>query len=134
RQQREPVVRTCAQAYRDRMRTLAKMGELDVWYGHGVVDDAVEADVDHTYGQAIRRTAAKAHTRDNLQALSKLTRVVDGRRRLGSDPPLLIPIAARVGEAHARRYEQQMSVLFDEYRQSLDSSRRGLAGRFRYAG
>jgi len=27
-----------------------------------------------------------------------------------------------------------MSVLIDEYRQSLDSSRRGLAGRFRYAG
>jgi len=89
---------------------------------------------DHTYGQAIRRTAAKAHTRDNLQALSKLTRVVDGRRRLASDPPLLIPIDELVGEEQARRYEQQMSVLIDEYRQSLDSSRRGLAGRFRYAG
>jgi len=134
REEREPVLRACAQAYRDRMRTLAKMGELDVWYGHVVVDDVLEADVDHTYGQAIRRTAAKAHTRDNLQALSKLTRVVDGRRRLASDPPLLIPIDELVGEEQARRYEQQMSVLIDEYRQSLDSSRRGLAGRFRYAG
>jgi uncharacterized protein (DUF2252 family) len=134
REERERVVQTCAQAYRDRMRTLAKMGELDVWYEHVVIDDALEADVDHTYGQAIRRTAAKARTRDNLQALSKLTRVVDGRRRLASDPPLLIPIDELVGEAQARRYEQQMSVLVDEYRQSLDSSRRGLAGRFRYAG
>jgi uncharacterized protein (DUF2252 family) len=134
REERERVLRTCAQAYRDRMCTLAKMGELDVWYDHIVVDDALEADVDHTYGQAIRRTAAKARTRDNLQALSKLTRVVDGRRRLASDPPLLIPIDELVGEAQARRYEQQMSVLVDEYRQSLDSSRRGLAGRFRYAG
>ena len=87
------------------------MGELDVWYDHIVVDDAIEADVDHTYGQAIRRTAAKARTRDNLEALSKLTRVVDGRRRLASDPPLLIPIDELVGEAQARRYEQQMSVL-----------------------
>jgi uncharacterized protein (DUF2252 family) len=134
REERERVLRACAQAYRDRMRTLAKMGELDVWYDHIVVDDALEADVDDTYGQAIRRTAAKARTRDNLQALSKLTRVVDGRRRLASDPPLLIPIDELVGEAQARRYEQQMSVLIDEYRQSLDPSRRGLAGRFRYAG
>ncbi len=134
RDERERVVRACAQAYRDRMRMLAQMGELDVWYAHTVVDDALEADVDHTYGQAIRRTAAKARTRDTLQALSKLTRVVDGRRRLASDPPLLIPIDELVGEAQARRYEQQMSVLIDEYRQSLDSSRRVLAGRFRYAG
>src|SRR3954462_1681990 len=87
-----------------------------------------------THRQAIRRTAAKAHTRDNLQALSKLTRVVDGRRQLASDPPLLIPIDELVGEAQARRYEQQMGVLIDGYRQSLDSSRRGLASRFRYAG
>ena len=134
REERERVLRACAQAYRDRMRTLATMGELDVWYDHIVVDDALEADVDHTYGQAIRRTAAKAHTRDNLQALSKLTRVVNGRRRLASDPPLLIPIEELVGEAQARRYEQQMSVLVDEYRQSLDASRRGLVSRFRYAG
>jgi uncharacterized protein (DUF2252 family) len=134
REERARVVRTCAQAYRDRMRALAAMRELDVWYGHIVVDDALEADVDRTYGQAIRQTAAKARTRDSLQALTKLTRVVDGRRRLASDPPLLIPIDELVGEAQARRYEQQMSVLIDEYRQSLDPSRRELAGRFRYAG
>jgi len=134
REERERVLRACAQAYRNRMRTLATMGELDVWYDHIVVDDTLEADVDHTYGQAIRRTAAKAHTRDNLQALSKLTRVVNGRRRLASDPPLLIPIEELVGEAQARLYEQQMSVLVDEYRQSLDASRRALVERFRFAG
>ena len=134
RDERERVVRTCAHAYRDRMRTLATMRELDVWYAHTVVDDAVEAEVDHTYAQTIRRTAAKAHTRDNLEALSKLTRVVDGRRRLASDPPLLIPIDELVGDAQARRYEQQMSVLIDEYQQSLDPSRRWLMGRFRYVG
>src|SRR4029077_11731002 len=134
REERERVLRACAQAYRDRMRMLAKMGELDVWYDHIVVDDALEADVDHAYGQAIRRTAATASTSDNLPALWKLTRVVDGRRLLASDPPLLIPIDELVGEAQARRYEQQMSVLFDEYRQSLDPSRRLLIGRFRYVG
>ena len=35
---------------------------------------------------------AKAHTRDSLQAIRKLTNVVDGRRRIISDPPLIIPL------------------------------------------
>ena len=60
---RERVIHACARAYRERMRMLAQLGELDVWYSRTVVDDAVEASVDHTYAQAIRRTAAKAHTR-----------------------------------------------------------------------
>ncbi|MCW2551530.1 MAG: hypothetical protein JWR78_1311 [Mycobacterium sp.] len=134
REECEDVVRTCARAYRDRMRTLATMRELDVWYARTVVGDEVEAGVDRSFARAIRQTATKAHTRDSLQALSKLTRVVDGRRRLVSDPPLLIPIDELVGDAQARQYEQQMSALIDEYRQSLDPSRRGLIGRFRYVG
>jgi uncharacterized protein (DUF2252 family) len=132
-EERDRVVRSCAHAYRDRMCTLATMRELDVWYERTVIDD-VEVGVDHTYAQAIRRTAAKARTRDNLEELSKLTKIVDGRRTLASDPPLLITIDELVGEAKARRYEQHLSVLFDEYRQSLEPSRRQLMSRFRFVG
>jgi len=134
REDRERVVRACAKAYRDRMRMLAEMRELDVWYDHTVVDDNVEASVDRPFGQAIRRTAAKARSHDNLEALAKLTQLVDGRRRLVSDPPLLVPIDELVGEAEARRNEQQASSLFDAYRESLQASRRELAVRFRFAG
>ena len=35
---------------------------------------------------------AKARTRDSMQALDKLTHVVDGKRRIISDPPLVQPI------------------------------------------
>jgi len=131
---RDRVVRSCARAYRERMRALAAMRELDVWYERTVVEDAADVDVDHTYAQAIRRTAAKARTRDSLEELSKLTRVVDGRRSLASDPPLLVLIDDLVGEAQARRYEQHLSVLFEEYRQSLEPSRRRLMSRFRFVG
>jgi uncharacterized protein (DUF2252 family) len=133
-EERDRIVRGCAHAYRERMRTLATMRELEVWYERTVIGDAAEVDVDRTYAQEIRRTAAKARTRDNLEELSKLTVVVDGRRKLASDPPLLIPIDELVGEAQARRYEQQMNVLIDEYRTSLEPSRRQLMGRFRFVG
>jgi uncharacterized protein (DUF2252 family) len=134
RADRERVIRACAKGYRERMRLLAQMRELDVWYSHTVIDGELEASVNQTYARAIRRTAAKARSRDNLDALSKLTRVVDGARRLASDPPLLIPIDELVGEAQGRHYEEHLSVLIDEYRESLDSSRRGLVDRFRYVG
>ena len=37
------------------------------------------------------KTAEKAHTRDSLQALSKLGEVVDGRYRIVSQPPIVVP-------------------------------------------
>src|SRR6202045_4931524 len=132
--EREQVVRACARSYRERMQTFAGMRELDVWYAHTTIDDALSAGVDPQYAQAIRRTASKAHTRDNLEALSKLTKSVGEQRRLASDPPLLVPIDELVGEAEARRHEQQMGALVDQYRESLDASRHSLITRFRYAG
>jgi uncharacterized protein (DUF2252 family) len=132
RDERARIVRTCARAYRNRMQKLATMRELDVWYARTVVDGGLEAGVDRDYAQAIRQTAAKARKRDSLQALSKMTRLVDGRPQLASDPPLLVPIDELVGQAQARRYEWQMGALIDEYRQSLEPSRRGLVARFHY--
>jgi hypothetical protein len=66
--------------------------------------------------------------------VSKLTKRIDGRRRLVSDPPLLMPIDKLVGESRARRHEEQMGVLFDTYRNSLDPARNRLVGRFHYGG
>ena len=38
-----------------------------------------------------RKNVAKAHTRDSLQALSKLAELVDGKYRIVSQPPIVIP-------------------------------------------
>jgi uncharacterized protein (DUF2252 family) len=130
----DPIVRTCARAYRERMHTLASMRELDVWYAETAVDGPVTGRVDSTFAEAVARSAHKARGRDNLQAVSKLTKRVDGRRRLLSDPPLLIPIDELVGEGAARRHEKQMGVLVDTYRRSIDPARSRLVGRFHYAG
>ena len=39
-----------------------------------------------------KQIAAKAHTRDSLQALSKLAEVVDGQHRIVSQPPIVVPL------------------------------------------
>lgn len=110
------------------------MGELDVWYAETTIDDALLATVDRRYARAIRRTAAKARSRTRLKELSQLTQLVDGKRRLVSDPPLTIPIDELVGKADARKHEQRMSDLMTAYQQSLAPSLRSLGTRFRYAG
>jgi uncharacterized protein (DUF2252 family) len=132
-EERERVIRTSAKAYRERMRTLADMGELDVWYAHTTIDDALLATVDRRYAHAIGKTAAKARSRTSLEALSELTRLVDGKRRLVSRPPLIVPIDELVGKAEARKHEQRMSDLVQAYQESLDPNRRRLVTRFRYA-
>jgi uncharacterized protein (DUF2252 family) len=130
----EQVVRATAEGYRIRMLALAEMRELDLWYAQTCVNDALIASVDSTFGHQIRRTAAKAKSRNHLQALAELTRLVDGQRRLASDPPLLVPIDELVGEAEAHAHEHHMGVLIRTYLQSLETNRRVLANRFRYVG
>ena len=44
---------------------------------------------------------AKARSKDSRQALEKLTTVVDGQRRIISQPPTIVPIEERV-QRHRR--------------------------------
>ena len=134
RETRDQVVRSCARAYRERMAALATMGELEVWYAQARIDDALLAGLRPQAADTVRRIADKARSRDNLQALSKLTEVVDGRHRLISNPPLLIPIEELVDQSRVKSYEQKMAALVDAYRKTLNVSVRVLARRFRYAG
>ncbi len=78
------------------------------------------------------KIAAKAHTHDSLQALSKLGELVDGKYRIVSQPPIVVPareLAAIYGlspdEVHAMIREQ-----FRAYRATLEDDRRRLLERF----
>ena len=94
-------------SYREAMAEFARMRTLDVWYPRlseqelmdsiakvtrtlerGGKKDAKEAKAAR---KAAEKTAKKAHTRDSLQALSKLAEVVDGRHRIISQPPIVYP-------------------------------------------
>lgn len=132
--QREAVVRGCAAAYRRQMHELAELGELEMWYAQAVVDEAISAGVDPIYADEIERAAAKARARDRLQAASKLTRVVDGRRCLASRPPLLVPIGELVGADLAEAYDRQMGEVIAAYAHSLPDDHHTLVRRYEYAG
>ncbi|HEY1279401.1 MAG TPA: DUF2252 family protein, partial [Acidimicrobiales bacterium] len=87
--ERATVLMTLVGEYRTSMHEFAALPNLAVWYAHLDVDTAVEELRGEVSESVVKRTeagVAKFRTRDNLQAFDKLTRVVDGKRRIISDP------------------------------------------------
>ena len=80
-----------------------------------------------------KKIAEKARTRDSLQALSKLAEHVDGRYRIVSQPPIVVP-ARDVDPASygltADELQQAVQEQFRAYRATLQPDRRHLLERF----
>jgi uncharacterized protein (DUF2252 family) len=78
------------------------------------------------------KTLTKAHTRDSLQALSKLCEQVDGKYRIVSQPPIVVP-ARDLAATYGLSPEQVVPVLHEQfraYRATLQDDRRHLLERF----
>ena len=98
----EPIARALGQAYREAMRQMATMSNLEVWYFHVDVAEVIaglESQAATTGSKTQARMAAvatkaveKARTKDSMKALDKLTHVVDGELVIINDPPLLVPV------------------------------------------
>jgi uncharacterized protein (DUF2252 family) len=134
--QRRDIVLAAVARYRRAMRKFAGMTHLDVWYTRADVDQArAELDAQLTARQrkTIDKGIAQARTRDSMQAVAKLTRVVGGRPRILSDPPLLVPVAELVpDEADREMFAAQMTRLIAGYRRTLETDRRYLLEQYEF--
>jgi uncharacterized protein (DUF2252 family) len=132
--ERRTAVTAGVEMYRSAMRGFASMGTLDVWYAHLDVDDVMARFGSQLTTEGRKRTQAelnKARTRDSLQALDKLTTLVDGRRRIVSDPPLIVPVEDLLSESDADTFMASIGALLRAYRRTLSSERRVLLDRFK---
>jgi uncharacterized protein (DUF2252 family) len=120
--------------YADAIAKLAETRTLDVWYYHVEVD-AVEAAFKRSSKQAhktARKMTAKARGKTQEQTLDKLTQVVDGRRRIMSDPPLLVPLGDLLSEEQKEQITlAQVEEMWSQYLDSLPEERQRLLTRFR---
>jgi uncharacterized protein (DUF2252 family) len=135
-ERRRTVVAT-VRAYRLAMRQFADITNLDVWYAYSdttTIERQVRGQLDAADKNRLSRNLAKARTRDNLQALERLTTVVDGELRFVSDPPLVEPIDDIVSDAAERhRLSDALRDLLRDYRTTLQSDRRTLLEGYRPA-
>jgi hypothetical protein len=65
-----------------------------------------------------------------MQALRKLTTVVEGRRRIISDPPMIVPLEELFPEVQASALYEQVRAVLGKYRRTLQSDRRHLLDQF----
>jgi uncharacterized protein (DUF2252 family) len=123
---------TAVRAYREAMAEYAPMGHLDVWYDEFTVGDLQAANHINAAEMAkrVNRFSSKARKRTSLQALAKLTEVVDGRTRIRSQPPLLVPLRELPDEASPAELEEVLRIGFEQYKATLPGNRRFLLERF----
>ena len=131
---RRQVVLAAVESYRTAMRGFAKQKFLDVWYAHLDVEAAASEFRSQLKTRGVKRTekmVARAHTQDSMLALSKLTTVVGGQRRIISDPPLIEPIEEIFPDERAAAIYAQIRAVLGTYRRTLQSDRRLLLEYFR---
>jgi uncharacterized protein (DUF2252 family) len=135
--QRRAIVAATAASYRRAMRSFAGMSDLEVWYAHADMDrlrSQFESRMRGRQRKQVDKGLAKARTRDSMQESGKLTRMVDGRPRIISDPPLLVPVDELLAsQADRTVIESDMSELVGKYRRTLETDRRYLLDQFEFA-
>ncbi|MFD5102399.1 DUF2252 domain-containing protein [Streptomyces albidochromogenes] len=131
--QRGLVVRSAVRSYREQMRRFAGMRTLDVWYARfdAAQLTALATGRLHRKGrERVSRSLGKARTRDSLQAFEKLTRMVDGERRIVAAPPVITPIADLLPDVGRGALEENIRSLIHRYRTSLPTDRQHLIQEF----
>jgi uncharacterized protein (DUF2252 family) len=134
--ERRAVVLETVHAYRAAMTGFAQMRNLDVWYAHLAVEQALAeftAGVDPKRLKTAQAVIEKSRTKDSMHAFEKLTHFVDGQPRIISDPPLIVPMDDLVpAETEREALEEEMRNLIRSYRRTLETDRRHLLEEFRF--
>jgi uncharacterized protein (DUF2252 family) len=147
-------------SYREAMAEFAQMRTMDIWYAH--LDEAEvmasvrsaaaefdreakgkaskskqkslknEAKMTRFAEKRVEKLARGARNRDSLQALSKLGELVDGRYRIVSQPPIVVP-ARELAQTYGMSQDEvatAVQTLFRAYRSTLQDDRRRLLEQF----
>jgi uncharacterized protein (DUF2252 family) len=146
------AAKAASRSYRHAMRDFAAMSALDVWYASLDADeiqasirsltkrlessdqDPADLQLAKQAKARAKATERKARSRTGLQAVSKLTEVVDGSRRIVYDPPLIVP-ARELPQLYGLTREELPQRLRDQfrgYRRTLAPDRRRLLEQYRF--
>jgi uncharacterized protein (DUF2252 family) len=132
--ERRRIVRSALRQYRDAMRSFARMSNLAIWYARLDVSEIAarwKKEATRKQLKTFRHELAKAHAKDSMRALGKLTHIVDGQRRIVSDPPLIVPVEELMPEGDRLELEDTIASGIRTYRRTLQGDRRHLLEEYR---
>ena len=132
RKRQAAVIATVGE-YRGAMQHFAGMGAVDIWYSKQDVETLTRALQSEGHkGKRLKETAEKAHTKDSMKAVSRLTEKVNGSLRIVSDPPLIVRLQDLGTAGEAREVEHEMRKLVDAYKRTLSGAAARLMDEYHY--
>ena len=131
--EQDQIVLDTVGRYRTAMAEFAGMKDLDVWYSHLDIENAVQQ-----YGSQFKpklvkqadKQLAKARTKDSMTAFAKLTHDVDGKPRIVDQSPLIVPMEQLAAGGERDEIVEGLHQLLRDYRDTLEFDRRVLLERF----
>jgi uncharacterized protein (DUF2252 family) len=135
RKQRRKILIRAVRRYQTAMAGFAGMGELDLWYARADTDDLKEvllSQLRKSGRKKLDKTIAKARSHDSMRAVGKLTAVVDGRRHIVADPPLIVPIGDLLPDVEADKLQDRVRELLVGYRRTVQPDRQELLAEFEF--
>ena len=130
---RRKIALAAGEGYRTAMRGFAEQAFLDVWYAHLDIEPVVaefRSQMKAKSYKEAQKMLAKAHTSDTMKAVGKLTTMVDGQRRIISDPPMIVPVAEVFAGVQVDAIYKLIGTVLGKYRRTLQSDRRHLLEQF----
>jgi uncharacterized protein (DUF2252 family) len=133
--ERRAMVVGAVSRYREAMRSFAGMTDMEVWYSRLDVEEvtAYAARVTKADRARVDRAIRKARNKNSLRALKKLTMRSNGKLRIASRPPVLVPIEEMAQDFNVDDVPAMMQRLLGEYRRTLSDDSRAFVERYHYA-
>lgn len=113
------VTRRVVSTYRKAMRLLAEMRPIDIWYSLVEADEILESVDERNKRKRAARALNRVKRKDSLHVLDKLAEEVDGRYRIRSEPPLIVPIRDLPDQAAVVAAGESAQNAFDDYLETL---------------
>ncbi len=125
---------TVSRSYRTMLKRFADAAIMDVWYFNVDVDQVMNVfkKYSKTGAKSTKKAVKKARSHTGQRTLGKLTALVDGKRQIVNDPPLLVRLSSLLDEDQKKQISQaDIEKLWNEYVESLSMERQRLLRRFR---
>ncbi len=116
--------------YRQAMAEFAGERTLGIWYAQATLDEIAASAPKKKDRKLVTKGATKFRSKDSLKALSKLAEHVDGKFRIKSEPPLLVPLRDLDESVKPEQLREMVTDSLDSYRHTLADNRRVLFDRF----
>lgn len=124
------IAERSASGYRQAMAKFAADRTLHVWYSQASLEQIANATPTKKDRKDISKQAKKFRSKGSLRALSKLAEQVDGKFRIKSDPPLVLPLRDLAKSADPDALRDRVETSIASYRNTLADGCRSLFDRF----